>query len=192
MTNAERMRWANALRKSNQPDSKARLTCDNVWSGRRDSNPRPSPWQGCDIGWFASSGSTEQGLPVGFSAESAESARFREPWFNALNEPGFAESPRAVPSRRPKQNRRTTVCDRPLVRPTLRAEHQARLHNGEAPPSSRCVEHSPFSTIGSAYRWSGVTPAGRGRRTRRPRRLWPSLHRLRLRTCRLVHRSIRR
>ena len=23
------------------------LTCPSVWSGRRDSNPRPPPWQGC-------------------------------------------------------------------------------------------------------------------------------------------------
>ena len=74
-------------------------------------------------------------VPVGSSADSAESARFREPWFSALNEPGFAESPSAVPSRRPKQNRRTTGCDRPLVRPILRAEHQARFHKGRAPPS---------------------------------------------------------
>ena len=26
--------------------SERRLTCANMWSGRRDSNPRPSPWQG--------------------------------------------------------------------------------------------------------------------------------------------------
>ena len=32
-------------------------------------------------------------FPVDSSADSAESARFREPWFNALNEPGFADSP---------------------------------------------------------------------------------------------------
>ena len=35
-------------------------------------------------------------FPVGFSADSAELARFRERWFNALNEPDFAESPRAT------------------------------------------------------------------------------------------------
>ncbi len=65
--------------------------------------------KGYDIGWFASFGSAEQGLhPVGFSADSAESARFLERWFNALNEADFAEMPRAVPSQRPKQNRPTT------------------------------------------------------------------------------------
>src|SRR5262249_38105780 len=25
------------------------LTCDHAWSGRRDSNPRPQPWQGCAL-----------------------------------------------------------------------------------------------------------------------------------------------
>src|SRR5215469_11111025 len=25
------------------------LTCEHSWSGRRDSNPRPQPWQGCAL-----------------------------------------------------------------------------------------------------------------------------------------------
>ena len=42
-------RWANCplyhRSGSNQAPSKGCLTCGYTWSGRRDSNPRPSPWQ---------------------------------------------------------------------------------------------------------------------------------------------------
>ena len=41
--------WANhgydLSQHSNQAPLKGCLTCAFVWSGRRDSNPRPSPWQ---------------------------------------------------------------------------------------------------------------------------------------------------
>ena len=50
-------------------------------------------------------------FPVRFSADSAESAGFRERWFNALNEADFAESSRDVvdsPSNRVRRPARTT------------------------------------------------------------------------------------
>ena len=60
-------------------------------------------------------------FPVGFSADSAESVRFLERWFNALNEAGFAESSRDVvdsPSNRVRRPARTTenlVDRRPVM-----------------------------------------------------------------------------
>ena len=30
---------------------------DEIWSGRRDSNPRPQPWQGCESSWQQPRGS---------------------------------------------------------------------------------------------------------------------------------------
>ena len=113
--------WANLgqtiRRGRTQPGSKARLTCVNAWSGRRDSNPRPSPWQknGYGIGWLRRLVPLSRVFPVGFSADSAESARFRERWFNALNEADLAESSRGVvgsPSKRVRRPSRTTDTSR--------------------------------------------------------------------------------
>ncbi len=54
-------------------------------------------------------------FPIGFSADSAESARFLERWFNALGELDFAESSRGVvdtPSKRVRRSARTTDTSR--------------------------------------------------------------------------------
>ncbi len=97
-------------------------------------------------------------FPVGFSADSAASARFRERWFNALNEPGFAESSRRVvdsPSNRVRPPPRTTdTSSRPPSALTYAS-------------STSIVTFLDFSsgrrrgcaTTGSGRRWLAVTGA---------------------------------
>ena len=57
------------------------------WSGRRDSNSRPSPWQKKAMVVIATVTPTPASrlLYAGSSAQSAESAPLRPSWFNALN-----------------------------------------------------------------------------------------------------------